>query len=473
MTEKSNPPKVVRKHMMWVPGSTLSNPPISNPVGLTSGRFVERQEYNFIPRPRAIVTAPIKFHNECFVPGSLVISNPGALPIENLEIGDKVLGWGEFTNVTHKFERDYDGNVITIYPMYTLPFSVTPNHPIHTIKVDRKTKGNVGIIKTLRKDGWRNAEDLRKGDYLTIPKYKITKDPPIIDLSNYLPTDNWTVTDDYVYYHKTKKYKRFIKPTNSFFRFLGWYVAEGYKEQHGVGLSLGNKDMNEILSLSKKIDSELGVISNIRDTREYPSHGDDREGMLWRFSNGPLINFLVDVCGDGSKEKRIPDFVLDSPPELLKEFLMGYLGGDGHIDTNYERKSGYKISRIIATTISPKLIFGIQMAFGKLGVLGSITVVDGKFNKEYRFSINNKNHIGEFLGISIEKKTESHSLYLEDSNAFYVPIRKIESYNYSGKVFPFNFSINESQYETIKYSHPRSLGSGKNTGNNAPYNNYQ
>jgi hypothetical protein len=66
---KQNPPKLVRKHVMWLPGVNKNPPDMfrSNP-----GLFQERQEYNFIPRPRAIVAAPIKFHNECSRMSSVV-----------------------------------------------------------------------------------------------------------------------------------------------------------------------------------------------------------------------------------------------------------------------------------------------------------------------------------------------------------------------------------------------------------------
>jgi hypothetical protein len=69
---RTNPPEITRKHIGWVPGLKIDDTFKNNPASVTSGKFVERQEYNFIPMPRNIVTSPIKFHNECSRMSSVV-----------------------------------------------------------------------------------------------------------------------------------------------------------------------------------------------------------------------------------------------------------------------------------------------------------------------------------------------------------------------------------------------------------------
>jgi intein/homing endonuclease len=52
-------------------------------------------------------------------------------------------------------------------------------------------------------------------------------------------------------------------------------------------------------------------------------------------------------CGKGAENKKIPQYILDLPIELLEEFLNGYMSGDGCFTNNIFK----------ATSISKILIY--------------------------------------------------------------------------------------------------------------------
>ena len=100
-----------------------------------------------------VLTPPA--HYNCFVPTTKVICEKGSYKrkskqIQNIEVGQSVLTQtGVFNKVVHKFERDYDGELIRIETENGSVLNVTSNHPIFTTN-----------------RGWVNAGELESNDIL-------------------------------------------------------------------------------------------------------------------------------------------------------------------------------------------------------------------------------------------------------------------------------------------------------------------
>ena len=413
---------------------TRRNPPdgrvtywATNP---STGKKVSWQKYDFKPEARVIVKAPIKLHNECFVPGSFVFSNPGVMKIEDIDVGNKVMGNGNFVNVTHKFKNHYNGDIVKIKPFYSTEFSVTPNHPLKVANVERKTKSGFGIVKNIKNVDWKDANYVTKDDFLAIPKYNVEIVPQTIDMSNYISNPKyWEISDDQIkVINKNNSHSRFVEMDEDVFRFLGWYVAEGSPLESALQFSINTKDLEKVKPLSEKIDKIFGTTSKF-----YSYH---KNIVTWRVDLTPLRNFVVEECGHGAMNKKIPMFVLNAPKNLLKAFLESYLDGDGHINENYSR-GNYTTSMIVANTVSPKLAYGLQVAFTKLGILGSVNKHKNSCdNDEYRFSIYHKKFVEMFTGNKISgKRNRSWNKFIETDDCFYVPIQKIEREEYDGDVY--------------------------------------
>jgi dTDP-glucose 4,6-dehydratase len=147
--------------------------------------------------------------------------------------------------------------------------------------------------------------------------------------------------------------------TPAFMRLLGYFVAEGnYNAGSGYHLVLTNKD-TRILSDIKQILTDLGV--HYLDS--ICTSGTPQVTVVSRM----LYLLFRDVFRIGEREKRIPRGLFNMPVALIREFLCGYLSGDGWVAEDRTRSS----FRIGLTSYSPMLLREMAFLFAMLGLPGS------------------------------------------------------------------------------------------------------
>ena len=84
------------------------------------------------------------------------------------------------------------------------------------------------------------------------------------------------------------------------------------------------------------------------------------EGPIFKFHIPDLeLTHFLNQFGKGAKNKIIPQFVLDLPVELLKEFIEGYISADGSISDGIIRIS------TISENISRSLVQAVAKAYGR------------------------------------------------------------------------------------------------------------
>ncbi len=97
----------------------------------------------------------------CFVAGTLVQTDRGLIPIEDVKEGDKVLTHtGSYKNVEKTGNRDVD-SVFRVRMMGSIDVITTANHPFYTRVLERKGQ--------LSEPRWVQAMDLTKECYVGIP----------------------------------------------------------------------------------------------------------------------------------------------------------------------------------------------------------------------------------------------------------------------------------------------------------------
>lgn len=135
----------------------------------------------------------------CFPAGTMVLTEDFSYkPIEEIGIGDFVITHlGNTKRVAKKYKRFWQGKKIEIkikgdYRKITS----TPNHPYFVVKDRRekwkKKKGKIKDfqVKTLE------AQSIRKGDYLVVPKIKLNKNTDIYSLDFYPNGKRTTYLED-------------------------------------------------------------------------------------------------------------------------------------------------------------------------------------------------------------------------------------------------------------------------------------
>jgi len=311
-----------------------------------------------------------------------VMTADGVVNIKDVEVGDEVYsldpktGRVELKEVTETFAYpDYDGDLIEI-DTDSIAQTLTPNH--RTI-----VKQNDGYVQ---EDNYSFVEagDLKQSAGYEMPtsvgsnpnihgpgmdtfsiaeekviggcEVRVHPDVHGRTFTSNLPDDveveyddntsaYFMDADDYLAHQQTieemcedkttevhaKRNQKFVPifyDGDAFVELLAWYVTEGsvYRDGDTVTVNIAQK--------------EAGDRPAVRDVLErcgldYKAD----EPQLW-FTSHVLGDLLEDLCGRGSENKRLPDFVWDLRPEQKRLLFKTLIAGDGDKGQNrYSTKS--------------------------------------------------------------------------------------------------------------------------------------
>jgi len=371
----------------------------------------------------------------CFPAGTNVSMENGAIKtIENVTVGDSVLTVdGIKSSVLKTMQRQYHGDLISINTIGKLPFSCTPEHPILVIPKEecfcvrykktynvnkcvpmgkRKCREGKTICEKTMTPVWKEAKELKVGDYVLVPT---------------IPEGSVSVGQD----------KSFL---------MGVYLAEGSVSMNGWG----TKKNRIRFALSS---SERFFADKIKDTfyRVYGSKlhetiSSKGTGLeLYGYSCEAALELLSN-CGSDSHNKKISSVIMSAKKDDLRNLLVGYIMGDGCINS----RKGYKTS-----TVSKDLAYQIQLIYAKLGMP---SVLNKFYHTEKREGWGNGHwyYINEVPSCEAEKlkllynKEVSHNVKKKQHKVLnfgqYIgyPIESIRSQEYSGIVYNMEVDRNNT-----------------------------
>ena len=265
----------------------------------------------------------------------------------------------DYVSPTDIISYRYDGDM---YRLKTrgVDLLVTPNHNLYVAKgsyyngrYDPPKKKDYpfelttyekffGKNKRFKKSAVWNKEEIQE---ITIPGYSYT--------ANMILT-NKIVQNKYI----SRKY---IKPEmkffiDNFFKFLGWYVAEGCssKSKGDIRIACNNTDGG----------IEKEIIANILDSCDIKikTSMEDKSALTFNIYSKVLASWLSDNCGANSYLKKIPDCIKNASARQIRLFLESLFSGDGHkAETSY-----------ILTTVSKQLSDDVQECILKAGDVARI-----------------------------------------------------------------------------------------------------
>jgi len=288
--------------------------------------------------------------SHCYDDQTEILTENGWKLFKNLEKNEKVAtlsqdGYLEFQLPTEYIEQDYNGLMYVLKTKY-LDLCVTPNHKLY-VKMPEKNngkRGKEGISSSFRLVEAREAFGRYK-TFLKTAKWK-GKELEEFILPRYFDS-----------YHK-KEYSEKRIPIVPFLRLLGWYIAEGCSTKWTVQITQYNERNRENI---KQIIKACGF-----ESKEY--------GSCITIHNVQLASYL-NQFGSYAWEKRVPEFIKDLTPVLIKEFLDSLFSGDGWKHKNCRR----------LVTSSKKLIDDVQELLIRIGSSGNIAVIPehSSFNGKY------------------------------------------------------------------------------------------
>jgi intein/homing endonuclease len=372
--------------------------------------------------PKKSITAVVTDPPYCLTAGTLILTENGYRPIEEIKVGEQVLSHeGRFVRVTRTFERDYDGDLWRVYVTgANRPLEITPEHPIYAMKTAdcpflfrycRPTCSYLAQQGNCRhqqfenyKAEWICPTDLKAFDLIGFPILQTKTRPKDLHLSDFLNNDKYTLSAHVLHYEKVSpttlavrerlaevsdvrgslanlarqldvpkhivyrlskaapmKYTQndLVTVNADFMRLLGYFVADGYANVKPDGGSIYFTFGLRETAYGEEVERLMRDVFGIRAGKTTDNRKQNNNSLRWNFYSKPIAEFLRRLCYAEDGKKILPAWVLTLPENLLWNFVETLWNGDGH-----RSKESYSLANV-----SPYLIGQTQIILHRLGLL--------------------------------------------------------------------------------------------------------
>lgn len=343
--------------------------------------------------------------DRCLTKGTLITTNKGDVPIEEIGINDLVLtDKGNFKPVTWTDKHTHCGNIVTLqYSGDYQKLICTDNHPILVRYID-KLSHKFRKLDCLKEDFLRADQLKYKYQFALVPKRNIISKPR-------------TINDGMLYV-------------------LGWIMGDGYC----------NPKSNEV-----KITYQLNQLQCAEQCKEIIEKFDptvpcklirDKFKNCYRlFVYSKKLHKLAIDFGCIPNNKKINNEVYNNHTDLIP-FILGLLEADGH--QKYINYDGHNRNAIEISTIYEELIRQCRQILLDNGIYSTIREIKPRNGKrqvnlqitgEYvykllnYYSYNEPNTSCPIFSYKFKQIEYKHtkSIVLKDNKGFWVPIRLLEN----------------------------------------------
>ena len=348
----------------------------------------------------------------CLLPGSLIQKNPSIEKIENISVGDRVLGSdGRYHNVTEVFVHNHNGKMYSIKSKCLGSTTLTDEHPVLSVK-----RGHVKPHNKEFELNWTRADQLKKGDYLAFPILNEVED--ISEMA--LPLVKKAMD------RKSKPLPAKVKIDSDFLLFCGYYIAEGYAHERELCFCFNLKERKYISDVVRISKHTFGLTASVRIRK-------NKNTAEISIAYSQLARLFGEWFGKGAENKRIPRFIMLLPREKQEAFIRGMWRGDGWIGRG---RASYK-------TTSRTLCEQLKVLLIRHHIVPVISVNSayGIHRESYAIQVGSRRDIRTLsllLGTPIvmrPKGTPASSIILD--KFVLTQIREIDTFDYNGPVHNF------------------------------------
>ena len=357
------------------------------PIAVTRSRFPDMKHLGSVSDIHGNQVEPVDiltFGSPCFPAGTLVNTNRGLVPIEQVRITDKVLT--HTGNYRQVLCAQYTGTkqLMRLKAIGIHHIDATPNHLFY-VKTDK------GFTC------WKKLSDLSVGDLICAPIIRLQENPMALT-----GEECWLI---------------------------GRYIADGYiKTQQRTDRPEGSRFSTVVYCIGNGKEHEFeSILDSYSAGKSTPSGGVTKYTV-----SSHRLTALCAECGVHADNKHFPAFLLNLPTGLLEEVIHGYMSGDG-CDIDGLRK---------ATSVSEKLIYTLAQAITKCYEVPcriyeipvpEKTVIEGR-------TVNQKTQWQIVFRTLPKRKTQA---YCDGENAWY-PVRSVETLPESAAVYDLTVDIDHS-----------------------------
>jgi len=368
----------------------------------------------------------------CVLPGSVIHIKEGISQIEKLEVGMDVLNHlGFYSRINHIYKRPYKGAILT-FKNKLGKISLTPDHLLLGIKIPEKNKFKRTQNKKQLPFLWQHASEFKKSDIILYPIFKQKTTQRFVDV------DIRKKKYDFISRELPDK----ILLDENFLKLAGYYLAEGCARDKScrtyIIFTFHIKEEKFVQEVQEIIEQIFGIGSKIK---RIPA----RKTVSLFVYNSLLARYFKNLFGGSAIEKKIPEIIMNLPPQYQQSLLIGLFRGDGYCNL---KRNG---PRFGYATISPVLVNQIKILLLRQHISSSIykepsKVIDGVRHREsYRIHIGQRDSVKKMCEImQIAYTPTSYSSVDDwfDGNYMFTPITEIEEFSYNGYVY--NLEVEEA-----------------------------
>ncbi len=382
----------------------------------------------------------------CFAKGTKITTLNGIKNIEDIIIGDKVLTHsGQWKPVVKTFTNPPSANVYDMRTFGDLQVNrTTGNHKILAAKIIKsKDKWGRERIQLTGDTEWRDQSTLKRGDWAAYKFNNKVEDIDYLDVAKY--SSKCRVDGDKVFSMTPRYYvqgkKTLLTPKilidNDLLYMLGLFLAEGSTTNGWVTLSSNIKE-SFLEKISPFIQNTFGRRFSIRLKS-------DTNGKEASFYSPVIAEMLENMMGKGSRNKRIPEWVMTLPLEKQTYFIRGYYEGDGLKTSNKEKS---------ITTASVTLAYQIRDLLLRHGICSSVNYP--KKREEYIVrvkEIESFNRFNTVLGLTQQRTAKSNNSQVMKiiNDTFFVRVRSVVKVNHKEQNYDLQVKDDHS-YSLTSYN---------------------
>lgn len=424
----------------------------------------------------------------CLAPGTLIMTERGYTPIEQIQVGERVLTHeGRFAYVTQTYQRPYQGMIQQIKVAHTSqPLLITDEHPLYVVQTGtcrvgyadychiscawmRQNNGCSARVANQYHLDWVEAAKVKKNDLIFTPVLQPDLALDQIDLHDWLPVDDYLSNGTQLHYQKVTAHslahreqtrtapRRYatdtaIAITPELCRLLGYFVSDGYAQISHDGGAIAftfHKDETHLhLDVIELMRLCFGVIAGKTVDNAYQHNNSVR----LNFYSKPIAQLLRTWCYSPEGFKVLPTWLLQQDETKIEAFLHGYWLGDGSCSPK----------EAIASSNSALLIGQLRMLLQRVGVMARLhtrqiptSVVNGKLVKsrglQYTLHVTGTSltRLIERLNLFAddplrESRRSQHGVWSDDG--VLLPVRAVDQLEYSGMVY--NLETEDHSYVT-------------------------
>lgn len=374
---------------------------------------------------------------DCFLPGSLVRTSNGYLPIEAFHEGMNIETLHGSAKVSRFIKKSYNGETVRIKTSSAFfPIEVTSSHKFYVLRRSR-------CIFPSRNNTHCSSLCGKKCSITPYLHYKV----------EIVKAAELTIDDCFLYRQPQELFNTFVAK-EEYLRFAGYWLAEGWisrvnGKSYGIHLGFNLREKDTIAIDALECLRALGIKGRIERNKEHSNV------TLVCASNHTFAEKLIRDFGEHVDGKKLPNWFYQLKKCDQKVLLTALFNGDAYINIKpaSQSYSNGKLSESIRfVTVSYKLAFGVRDALLGMGIRCSgmheqerIDVNGVKHKPCYRLLIPRRFMKDFNYIINVKRRDLRQVEHFEKGQTYTViPIRSITYDKFLGTVYNLTSSGHDS-----------------------------